>query len=150
MLLYHETFHLPPVEEHRSMPLQFTWCHWFNQETDTDVRKHYLLHFLFTSYTALWASQFRMMSKAVWIFVRIANSCVTFCRTLCASWWSTWKEVLFVPCCTVIGNWMRTRQSSTQHRLFWPWTFCTSLALCTGRQFFVSLCSIVIEMTVNK
>ena len=66
MLLYHKTFHLPPVEEHRSMPLQFTWCHWLNQETDTDVRKHYLLHFLFTFYTALTWKPYGQLSLEWW------------------------------------------------------------------------------------
>ena len=67
MLVYHETFRLPPVKEHWSKPLQFTWCHWLNQETDTDVTKHYLSHFLFTICTAITWMPYEHLGVKWWV-----------------------------------------------------------------------------------
>ena len=48
MLVYRENFHLPPIGEHWSKPLQFTWCHWLNQETDANVQCYISYLYSFT------------------------------------------------------------------------------------------------------
>ena len=44
---------IPPPEKHWSKLLLVTWWQWVNRETDTYVRKHLFLLFLFTSSAAV-------------------------------------------------------------------------------------------------
>lgn len=115
--------------------------------------EHYLLRFLLTLYAAItWCLmnlRCNMMSEAAGMFVWLANDCVTFCRCQSAMWGSSWREALFIPCCVRCSDCPRKWHNSTQRRLFWQSTFCTSVPLCTRRQLLIFLCTIVIEMTVN-
>ena len=142
MLVYRETFRLPPVEEYWSKPLQFTWCHWVDQGTDTDVRKHCLLDFLFTSCTAITWMPYEQLGVKWWVklFGYLYDLLI--------------PVLLFAGFSVLCDRVLRRRYSSfpvdeasaipwglghdcTWQRLFWLLTFCTSAALCTGKALFI-------------